>query len=300
MYGLPVSISLEPTTSCNLRCPECVSGLRSFTRPTGMLDSSFYRQIIDDLKNKLINLTMYFQGEPFLNPDFFAMIAYAGKNDIYTFTSTNGHYLSEENAKRVIDSGLNRIIISVDNFNQKEYEKYRIGGNINTVIGGIKNLVRLRKSLKRRTPYIILQFLVNRDNENDFKSIKNMSYDLGADRVVFKTMQIYDYKNGSDFIPLNKKYSRYQQSENDEYFFKNRLFNHCWKMWHSCVITWDGSLIPCCFDKNASHSIGSVNGQGVKDLWMNKAYTEFRETLFAARSSIDICKNCTEGTKAWI
>ncbi|KAF0239163.1 MAG: radical SAM, partial [Chitinophagaceae bacterium] len=48
-WGYPISISFEPTTSCNLRCPECPSGLRAFTRPTGMLEQSFFKQTIDDI-----------------------------------------------------------------------------------------------------------------------------------------------------------------------------------------------------------------------------------------------------------
>src|SRR5688572_3147586 len=66
--GMPISISIEPTTSCNLRCPECPSGLRSFTRPTGMLDSTQYRNVIDQLADTLSYLTFYFQGEPYLHP----------------------------------------------------------------------------------------------------------------------------------------------------------------------------------------------------------------------------------------
>src|ERR1700676_5217384 len=76
-WGYPVSISFEPTTSCNLRCPECPSGLRAFTRPTGMLENSFFRQTIDQLSKDLLYLIFYFQGEPYLNPSFLDMVAYA-------------------------------------------------------------------------------------------------------------------------------------------------------------------------------------------------------------------------------
>jgi pyruvate-formate lyase-activating enzyme len=92
-WGLPVSLSFEPTTSCNLRCPECPSGLRAFTRPTGMLNESFFEKTIDSLSTRLIYLIFYFQGEPYLNPVFLEMVRYASKKKIYTATSTNGHYL---------------------------------------------------------------------------------------------------------------------------------------------------------------------------------------------------------------
>src|ERR1041385_2262977 len=87
--GMPVTISIEPTTSCNLRCPECPSGLRSFTRPTGMLGPDFFKSIVDQVHEKILYLTFYFQGEPFLHPDFPGMVKYATSKKIYTATSTN-------------------------------------------------------------------------------------------------------------------------------------------------------------------------------------------------------------------
>ncbi|MEY2830259.1 MAG: hypothetical protein RIQ33_2117, partial [Bacteroidota bacterium] len=97
-WGLPITISFEPTTSCNLRCPECPSGLRAFTRPTGMLQKDFFRTTIDDMHKELLYLIFYFQGEPYLNPDFLEMVKYANEKKIYTATSTNAHYLTDENA----------------------------------------------------------------------------------------------------------------------------------------------------------------------------------------------------------
>ena len=76
-WAYPVSISFEPTTSCNLRCPECPSGLRAFTRPTGMLQKDFFRETIDQMHRDLLYLVFYFQGEPYLNPQFLEMVSYA-------------------------------------------------------------------------------------------------------------------------------------------------------------------------------------------------------------------------------
>jgi pyruvate-formate lyase-activating enzyme len=135
-WGYPVSISFEPTTSCNLRCPECPSGLRAFTRPTGMLENGFFRQTIDQLSKELLYLIFYFQGEPYLNPDFLDMVAYASAKGIYTATSTNAHYLNDRNAKRTVESGLDRLIISIDGSTQDVYEQYRVGGRLEKVRAG--------------------------------------------------------------------------------------------------------------------------------------------------------------------
>ncbi|MFZ1562155.1 MAG: radical SAM protein, partial [Saprospiraceae bacterium] len=111
-WGVPMTISFEPTTACNLRCPECPSGLRSFTRETGNLKEDFFRTTIDDLCKDLMYLIFYFQGEPYINPKFLDMVKYASSKGIYTITSTNGHFLNDENAKKTIESGLDRMIIS--------------------------------------------------------------------------------------------------------------------------------------------------------------------------------------------
>jgi MoaA/NifB/PqqE/SkfB family radical SAM enzyme len=124
---LPVALAIEPTTSCNLRCPECPSGLRSFTRPTGMLDTVMFEKTIAELKDALLYLTFYFQGEPFLHKDFLKMVKSATQKKIYTSTSTNAHYLSPENALATVESGIDRVIVSLDGTTQDTYEQYRIG-----------------------------------------------------------------------------------------------------------------------------------------------------------------------------
>src|SRR6188768_2433833 len=140
--GMPISISFEPTTSCNLRCPECPSGLRSFTRPTGMLDQSLFQNVIDQLAPTLSYLTFYFQGEPYLHPQFLEMAAYASKKGIYTVTSTNAHYLKDDSAKATIESNLDRLIISIDGTSQDTYQSYRVGGSLEKVMEGAENIIR--------------------------------------------------------------------------------------------------------------------------------------------------------------
>ena len=144
-WGMPFSISIEPTTSCNLRCPECPSGLRSFTRPTGMLDAEHFTKVVDQLKPWLSYLTFYFQGEPFLNPKFLDMVRIAADRGIYTSTSTNAHYLKDDLARKTVESGLHRMIISIDGTSQDTYESYRIGGQLDKVLEGARNMVKWKK-----------------------------------------------------------------------------------------------------------------------------------------------------------
>ncbi len=293
--SLPISLAFEPTTSCNLRCPECPSGLRNFTRPTGMLDQDFFKEKIEEMKSHLWYLTFYFQGEPYLHPGFLDMVDFASKRKIYTTTSTNAHYLDEEKAEATVKSGLDRLIISIDGATQDTYEQYRVGGQLEKVLEGTKNMVGWKKKLKPKTPHLIFQFLVVHPNEHQIEEAKKLAKEIGVDEIQFKTAQIYDFENGSPLIPEDQQYSRYKPEADGTFKLKNPLKDQCWKMWHSCVVTWDGKIVPCCFDKDASHPMGDLNTQSMEQIWNGEKYLNFRKAILNSRSSIDICKNCSEG-----
>ncbi|WP_109831695.1 SPASM domain-containing protein [Reichenbachiella versicolor] len=293
--ALPISIAFEPTTSCNLRCPECPSGLRSFTRATGMLNVDFFKSQIDQMKSHLWYLTFYFQGEPYLHPDFLNMVNYAGRRGIYTATSTNAHYLNDEKAEATVKSGLDRLIISIDGTSEDTYQQYRVGGKLEKVLEGTRNIVKWKQRLKSKIPYLIFQFLVVRPNEHQIEDAKLLAKEIGVDEIQFKSAQVYDFEIGSRLIPENQKYSRYFRNSEGKYSLKNPLDNQCWKMWQSCVITWDGKVVPCCFDKDAEHVMGDLKKQSLEEIWYSNRYQTFRKAILTSRSKIDICKNCSEG-----
>jgi radical SAM protein with 4Fe4S-binding SPASM domain len=297
--GMPMSISFEPTTSCNLRCPECPSGLRSFSRPIGMLPDDLFKKTIDELSDTLLYLIFYFQGEPYLHPRFLDLVKYASQKKIYTATSTNAHYLNETLARKTVESGLDRLIVSIDGTTQDVYEQYRVGGKLEKVLEGTRNIIKWKHELKSKTPHVVFQFLVVRPNEHQIDDVFKLAKELGVDEVGLKTAQIYDYENGNDLMPTINKYSRYAPKNDGTYQIKNALDDSCWKMWHSCVITWDGKVVPCCFDKDAHYQLGDVSKTTFKDLWHSESYRNFRQSLVRSRSEIEMCKNCTEGTKVW-
>ncbi len=298
-FGLPFTVSIEPTTACNLRCPECPSGLRSFTRATGIMKMDLFEKTVGDLSNHLMYLYFYFQGEPYLHPSFLDMVKFASGKNIYTVTSTNTHFLNDEQARKTVESGLDRIIISIDGATQEVYEQYRVGGSLSKVLKGAQNLVKWKRELKSKTPHIIFQFLVVKPNQHQIDELFSIAAATGVDEVKLKTAQIYNYEQGSELIPDIEKYSRYALQKDGSYRIKNSLLNHCWKLWHSSVITWDGNVVPCCFDKDAAHSMGSLQHSDFKTIWNNDRYFDFRKAILRSRKEIDICKNCTEGLQVW-
>ena len=116
----PVALSIEPTNSCNLHCPECLTGSGNLSRKRGKISQDNFNQIINQVYKELCYLLLYFQGEPFLHPQFIDFIRYAKSKGIFVASSTNGHFLSEANAKDIVQSKLDFLIISLDGVTQAE------------------------------------------------------------------------------------------------------------------------------------------------------------------------------------
>jgi len=292
VWSYPYSLTTEPTNRCNLSCLECPTGNKTSEIKKGEMSFENYKIVIDKVKKYIAYQMIYFQGEPFLNSEIYNMIKYSDNNKIYTSTSTNGHFLSQLNAERVVKSGLKRIIVSLDGTNQESYEKYRVGGNYETVLSGIKNLVKAKKKFHSLYPRIIVQFLVFNHNEDEIQKMKLLCNDLKIDKLEFKTAQI-NSKQNFNLIPKNNKYSRYSLS-GSKYVIKKKLRNRCFRIWSVLVITWDGTITPCCYDKNNKYEIGNLIIQNTLKIWSSEVFNKFRLNVLKRRSNYEICKNCNE------
>lgn len=298
--GHPYALSIEPTTACNLGCPACPSGLKEFTRPTGKLNLEQHENWLRQVKRQTFYINYYFQGEPFLHPQFLELIKAAKQHRMYTATSTNAHFIDAKKAEDIVASGLDRLIISIDGLTQETYSSYRVHGQLNKVIEAAKHLVAAKRKLNKPTPFLIFQFLVVKANEHEIDALQVLTTEIGIDEVRFKTAQVYDYENGNELIPDNERYSRYVKKSDGTYRVKYKGGDHCWRMWSSAVLTWDGQVVPCCFDKDAHHTLGTLATDSFASIWNNERYRHFRQQVLKDRNAIEICTNCTEGAQVWV
>ena len=293
---MPVSYSIEPTNHCNLKCPECPSGLGALTRPLGLMSPSNFNKLITEIKHTGFYVQMFFQGEPFINKNLYRMIKYARANKMYVSVSTNGHFINEKNVDEVLFNAPDKIIFSIDGLDEESYQNYRVGGTFKQADKGLRLLVQKKKEEKLKQPFVELQFIVMKQNEHQLDEVLKYGKDVEVDKVVFKTMQISSYESALKFLPSNPKYRRYILN-NKGYKIKSKIKNHCFALWRTSVITWEGKVVPCCFDKDADFELGLMNGKSFTDVWKSKEYNNFRARILNDRKSVTMCTNCTEGLK---
>ncbi len=298
VWGLPLALSVEPTSACNLRCPECPTGAGALNRPHGMLDIARYRTLIDEIHGTTVYLNLYFQGEPTIHRQFTDLVRHAADRGIFVSTSTNGHFLSGDRAERIVASGLHRLVVSMDGTTQASYEKYRVGGSLQKVLDGLAALRDAKRKLGSRTPFVHLQFIVMGHNEGELDEIRRLADEYGVDKLDLKSAQVMDLDNPQIDLPQNPAFRRYEPAADGSLKLRVKMKNTCHYLWKSSVVTWDGTVAPCCFDKDAEQPMGSLADSGFIPIWRSEPYQRFRSKLLTDRANASpMCANCIEGLK---
>ncbi len=290
--GMPAAISAELTNHCNLDCPECLSGAGLMTRERGFMEIGLFRNLVDELRPYLYNVSLYFQGEPMLHPQFFDFLEHSG--GLSTTVSTNGHFLTAANSEKIASSRLGRLIVSLDGLDQDVYSTYRKKGDFGRVIEGIDNVIAARRKLHSSLA-VEVQFLVNRFNEHQIVQAERFASERRI-RLRLKSMQVINEESIEEWMPEMRRYRRYEL-KGRRYAIKSSMPNRCRRVWFNPVVTWDGKVIPCCFDKNANHVMGDLSINSFREIWNGSEYQNFRRRILTGRSHINICRNCTEGLK---
>ncbi len=300
IWGKPSILTIEPTNICNLRCPLCTTGSGDMNRVNGKMHLDTFRNIIDKMGDDIFFLLLYHQGEPYINKDFLEFVRLAKEKKIYTTTSTNAHYFSDEVINATIDAGLDSMIVSLDGVTQEVYERYRVKGKVDKVIESTARFMEIKRRRKAKYPLIALQFLVMKHNEHELSAVKKLAADIGVDRLLIKNIEVHNEEEAAEWLPSEDKYRRYN-FDGQSLQVKNGSKKSCPRVWNSTLINWDGSVVPCCFDKNGEHELGNINSaENLDALWNGDAYAAFRKRLLHQRESIDMCRNCNQGLGSFV
>ena len=289
---LPPAISIELSSICNLNCPECVTGAGLLKRKNDFMDYALAEKISAGIRRHTVSAWLYGQGEPMLHPRFFDTVKlFSGMN---TVISTNGHFLDEASCLQLIRSGLRKVIISYDGATTEAYAAYRLGGDHARVTEGIKRLAEINKKNGSRLK-IELQFLIHRYNEHEAGMAASFARSFGAGFKI-KSMQVLDVTRAGEWMPSGSGKARYIET-GGRWMAAPAPARGCMRMWTTPVITTDGDVLPCCFDKYAGHVMGNIRQQSLTEIWRSSKYANFRSDVMRSRNETEICLGCPQGRK---
>jgi len=266
------------------------------------MDLELFKRMINETRGSVFLMLLWDWGEPFFNPRIFDMIAYARDRGIRVVSSTNGHLFAQgENAEKVVRSGLDTLIFAVDGITQESYERYRCGGSLETVLDGLRRVVKQRRILRSKTPLINLRFIVMKDNEHEIPAVRELAGSLGVDVLTFKTLNP-SFSHGvvpvhdNPFTPENPRYRRFACSENDRRPIRSKS-NPCKNLWNSAAVHWSGVICPCCRDPHEKNAVGDLRSDSFPNNWSGELYRRMRKRFRLDWEEIPLCRDCTNAFK---
>lgn len=291
VWAPPQHISLEVTSFCNLRCPMCKLGQKKLGRDLGLMDFNKYTSLIDEVAPFIRRIGFPWYGEPFTRKDFGQFVKYASSKGMTVKIQTNGTLLYEHEIDYLVESNISLVNVAIDGLDQKTYETYRVGGNLEKVTEGVKRLLKLRNERKSKYPERIqMSFIVFKHNEHELPYVEEFGKKLGVDCVKIKSAHVERNDEGVKYLPSNPEYSRYE----DGLALKSKRdkISGCPNLWRSAVISWDGTMGLCCFDYDCEYSPGNVFEEGFFKVWRGDKIQELRHRALNDKENISLCKRC--------
>lgn len=298
VVGYPSKILFEPTSSCNLKCPLCPTGRGTLNRADGFMSLDQFKGIIDEIAPYTTHVEMGGYGEPLLNENIFPMIRYATDKGIYVNMHSNVNLIdTPEKVRDLVASGLYHLTLSVDGATQKTYHRYRVGGNVETVVANAKAIMQERNRSGSERPFVTMQTVVTKVNEHEVDQIREIAEDVGVDAYKAKkaSLSMTRPKGAADVAPSiishwlpSKRYHRHNTTVD------KMNFNGCDWLYKRCLVYWNGDITTCCFDASAVNKMGNIFEAGsFWNVWNGPVYQKVRrEVNTDIRSADPLCSVC--------
>jgi MoaA/NifB/PqqE/SkfB family radical SAM enzyme len=296
LKGFPYVLKVYANNKCNLKCPFCYTGmgikmykmgLATGENPSGEMDFHIFRHIVDELGPYCFRMLLYGYGEPLFHPKIYEMISYASMKNVGVAVSSNMTILKPGDADRIVKSGLELLTVSIDGVTQDSYEIYRVGGDYEQVVSNVKAVIEAKRRHKSKFPIIEWQFIVMRHNEHEMDKARQLATEWGIDILRFRPVQLYgtNDKAFKQWLPSNERLSLYDYKTQK---IKKQEGTCAW-LYRSGVISWDGSIAPCCYYNNEIQSyFGAMgNGKTFAETWNNESFLFSRLLTSKGRKAAD-------------
>jgi radical SAM protein with 4Fe4S-binding SPASM domain len=260
-----------------------------------------FKSIIEQARGYVESVVLWNYGEPFLHKDILEMVTCAEAASIQTIVSTNGHFFpSVEYCKKVVASGLQKLIVCLDGLDQNTISRFRGNADFEEIANGLRYMVQAKKESGSKTPEIQFQFILMKHNQHQKDEARRFAKELGVDVFCLKPVGI-DANDpqfeelARELLPDDLAESHYQRDATGKVTIRGEVPNQCWWLNNVAVINSDGSVVPCCYDLYSAHIMGNVFEQPLREIWRGPKYSQFRKDVLNGRHSIDICRACFEG-----
>jgi radical SAM protein with 4Fe4S-binding SPASM domain len=293
--GDPVSITIEPTNLCNLRCPVCETGANILERKPQMMTYREFVKIIDKVGPGANHVMLYYMGEPFLNKEIYAMIRYTRDMGLFTLTCTNGDLVDPQ---ALYESGINLVSFQIGGVKQETHSRYRVNSNLSKVLDNVSKYLEIIRFRGRKPSenQVELGFIVMRHNEGEIQDFLRLANEIGVDRKNVISPCVRTPEQAVDLLPVSDQFWIYERDcfEKEGSLVPKRRVpsNSCPWLYYSITIQVDGSVVPCCRDPHGRYVVGNLLEESLDAVWKGSRFRAFRRDVATGQAGVSICHLC--------
>jgi MoaA/NifB/PqqE/SkfB family radical SAM enzyme len=280
LRGGPLRLWVEPTNTCNLKCPMCRTPQLAESVPKGLMSIPTFTAVIEKAKPYVREVFLFLGGEPLLNKRLPEMIRIAGAAGLYTKLHTNATLLDETWSRKLLDAGLDFVSFSFDGCDEATYREFRVGGRFAETCANIRRFAELKREMKRKRPVTVVQLIERpewtpEERKRQRDGIRQLFSGVGIDR--FKFIRLHN------FAGLLQ----------DPAFLANGETSPCSFLWYALNVGFDGTVVPCCMDYDRTQPLGNLVTDDLMEVWNSPALVSMREKMVAGRvDEIELCRGC--------
>jgi MoaA/NifB/PqqE/SkfB family radical SAM enzyme len=267
LRNAPNVTHIEPTNECNFRCQFCAVGLGKMDRPRGFMPRQLFEKIVEENRDNLNYVCLYFHGEPLLHPDIVYFVKLLKAVNCGVGLTTNGMLLTQRKSEELLDSGIDNLCVSFQGVNKEVYEEEQRGGDYETVTQNIEDLLRIKNN-GTKLHISILETDNTRPHIDEF-----------VERWSNRGAQVMVGTVDSWFGLVNTPPPRKQGLG-------------CVMPWLHSAVMWNGDVFPCCNYEGTP--LGNIEESTVNELWNSEKLAGFRKRLLEQDLRFP-CSSCIQG-----
>lgn len=274
LAALPVEYIVETTAKCNLYCPMCPR--ETHKQPKADMSDAVFERLVTESASTAEHMMLIGLGEPFMDPKIFDRIEFCHRHSVSSLLSTNGTFLDEKTADRLLRTPLEQITLSFDGASKETYEFYRKGAKFEKVRDNFVRFARMKHERRSRLQVVAQMVRMERNASEESEFIRFWSAVPGVDQVRIK----------ADETNLLQPEAGHSAEE----------WKHpCHYLWRGPVyVKQNGDVYPCCQSYMLDGApVGNIGEQSLPDIWNSGEMTRMRQAHATGRAGeIDVCARC--------
>ncbi len=267
----PPFLCLDLGPVCNLRCLCCPTGDGTSKLVKEFLEPDVFGRIVKNIRlDRLVHVNLYRLGEPLLNKHLPEYIGFFADRGIFTSISVNfsAKDYDDDYLAALGRSGLDEMVVCVDGTTQETYEKYRMGGSLERVLGNLRRMAAVKRLLGLAKPHVVYKMLLNRFNQHEVDEAKRLAVELDAE--FYQPHFFWTPEGGAEMWTSDEFRERYKDTPQTYVVTDSRhryVDTECRQLWNTLHVNANGDVFPCCFYADPAVAFGNLLFESAESVW---------------------------------